>query len=192
MSNTTKIALEASLKKLMLQKPFDKITINDLTKDCGISRMTFYNHFKDIYDLVEWSCEEDGKQALQNNNTYDTWQEGLYQIFQAVLANKPFILNVYRTVSREQIENYLFGLTRDLIENVVEEKSVGREILLEDKLFIAGFYKYSFVGIMLDWIKQGMKEEPQILVEKISLTVRGNIANSVRNFEIARKEHKIE
>ncbi|MBU5473738.1 TetR/AcrR family transcriptional regulator [Roseburia sp. MSJ-14] len=192
MSNTTKIALEASLKKLMLQKPFDKITINDLTKDCGISRMTFYNHFKDIYDLVEWSCEEDGKQALQNNNTYDTWQEGLYQIFQAVLANKPFILNVYRTVSREQIENYLFGLTRDLIENVVEEKSVGREISLEDKLFIAGFYKYSFVGIMLDWIKQGMKEEPQILVEKISLTVRGNIANSVRNFEIARKEHKIE
>ena len=192
MSNTTKIALEASLKKLMLQKPFDKITINDLTKDCGISRMTFYNHFKDIYDLVEWSCEEDGKQALQNNNTYDTWQEGLYQIFQAVLANKPFILNVYRTVSREQIENYLFGLTRDLIENVVEEKSVGREVSLEDKLFIAGFYKYSFVGIMLDWIKQGMKEEPQILVEKISLTVRGNIANSVRNFEIARKEHKIE
>lgn len=192
MSNTTKIALEASLKKLMLQKPFDKITINDLTKDCGISRMTFYNHFKDIYDLVEWSCEEDGKQALQNNNTYDTWQEGLYQIFQAVLANKPFILNVYRTVSREQIENYLFGLTRDLIENVVEEKSVGREISLEDKLFIAGFYKYSFVGIMLDWIKQGMKEEPQILVEKISLTVRGNIANSVRNFEIATKEHKIE
>lgn len=192
MSNTTKIALEASLKKLMLQKPFDKITINDLTKDCGISRMTFYNHFKDIYDLVEWSCEEDGKQALQNNNTYDTWQEGLYQIFQAVLENKPFILNVYRTVSREQIENYLFRLTRDLIENVVEEKSVGREISLEDKLFISGFYKYSFVGIMLDWIKQGMKEEPQILVEKISLTVRGNIANSVQNFEIARKEHKIE
>lgn len=192
MSNTTKIALEASLKKLMLQKPFDKITINDLTKDCGISRMTFYNHFKDIYDLVEWSCEEDGKQALQNNNTYDTWQEGLYQIFQAVLENKPFILNVYRTVSREQIENYLFRLTRDLIENVVEEKSVGREISLEDKLFISGFYKYSFVGIMLDWIKQGMKEKPQILVEKISLTVRGNIANSVQNFEIARKEHKIE
>lgn len=192
MSNTTKIALEASLKKLMLQKPFDKITINDLTKDCGISRMTFYNHFKDIYDLVEWSCEEDGKQALQNNNTYDTWQEGLYQIFQAVLENKPFILNVYRTVSREQIENYLFRLTRDLIENVVEEKSVGREISLEDKLFISGFYKYSFVGIMLDWIKQGMKEEPQILVEKISLTVRGNIANSVQNFEIAKKEHKIE
>ena len=53
MVNQTKQALEASLKHLLLQKPLDKITISDLTKDCGISRMAFYYHFKDIYDLVE-------------------------------------------------------------------------------------------------------------------------------------------
>lgn len=63
MSNTTKQALEASLKKVMLQKPLDKITISDITSDCGISRMAFYYHFKDIYDLVEWSCLEDAKKS---------------------------------------------------------------------------------------------------------------------------------
>ena len=47
MVNQTKQALEASLKHLLLQKPLDKITISDLTKDCGISRMAFYYHFKD-------------------------------------------------------------------------------------------------------------------------------------------------
>ena len=52
MTNATKLALEESLKHLLLKKPLDKITINDLTTDCGISRMTFYYHFKDIYDLV--------------------------------------------------------------------------------------------------------------------------------------------
>ena len=62
MSNTTKQNLEASLKKVMLQKPLDKITISDITLDCGISRMAFYYHFKDIYDLVEWSCLEDEKE----------------------------------------------------------------------------------------------------------------------------------
>ena len=56
MNNITKNALEESLKKFLLQKPLDKITISDLTTDCGISRMAFYYHFKDIYDLVEWSC----------------------------------------------------------------------------------------------------------------------------------------
>ena len=44
----------------------DKITINDLTTDCGISRMAFYYHFKDIYDLVEWVCVEDGKSELKS------------------------------------------------------------------------------------------------------------------------------
>ena len=95
MSQVTKRALETSLKNLLLQKPLDKITINDITADCGINRMTFYYHFKDIYDLVEWSCLEDAEKALNNKKTYDTWEQGLLQIFYAVQENKPFIMNVY-------------------------------------------------------------------------------------------------
>ena len=56
MTNTTKLALEAALKKELLMKSLDKITINVLSEDGGISRMAFYYHFKDIYDLVEWVC----------------------------------------------------------------------------------------------------------------------------------------
>ena len=182
MSNRTKQALEASLKKLLLQKPLDKITIQDLTTDCGISRMAFYYHFKDIYDLTEWVCMEDATRALQGKKTYDSWQEGLAQIFEAVLENKPFIMNVYHSLSREQIENYLFKLTYHLIIGVVEERSEGVDISEEDKEFIADVYKYSFVGIMLDWIKQGMKEDYQEIVEKIGITLKGNIANSIQNF----------
>lgn len=182
MSNRTKYALETSLKKLLLQKPLDKITINDLTSDCGISRMAFYYHFKDIYDLTEWVCVEDAARALQGKKTYDSWQEGLLQIYEAVMENKPFIMNVYHSVSREQIENYLFKLTYDLIMGVVEEKSKGVDISEEEKKFIADVYKYSFVGIMLDWIKQGMKADYQEIVEKLSIMMKGNITNSIHNF----------
>ena len=150
MVNQTKQALEASLKHLLLQKPLDKITISDLTKDCGISRMAFYYHFKDIYDLVEWSCLEDA----------------------------------YRCISREQIENFLFQLTSDLIMGVVkeQEQAVNTTIPDKDKRFIADFYKYSFVGIMLDWIKQGMKEDYEEIARMIAITLHGGIANSIRNF----------
>ena len=57
-SQTTKRALEASLKKLLLQKPLNKITINDITEDCGVNRMTFYYHFKDKMCIRDswWSC----------------------------------------------------------------------------------------------------------------------------------------
>lgn len=182
MSNSTKTDLEIALKKLLLQKPVDKITIRDLTTECGISRMAFYYHFKDIYDLIEWVCEEGGRKALQGKKTYDTWQEGLYQVFEAVLGNKPFILNVYRHLERERIEAYLYKLTYGLLEGVVEEQAKELPIAEEDKRFIAEFYKYSFVGIMLDWIRQGMKTEPEELVEKISITLHGNIKQSVHNF----------
>ena len=183
MPNTTKPALEASLKKLLLHKPIDKITIADLTADCGISRISFYYHFKDIYDLVEWVCVEDGKRALQGKKTYDTWQEGMRQIFEAVMENKPFILNVYRGVGREKVENYLYKLTFDLIAGVVEEKCAGSELAREDKGFIAEFYKFGFVGIMLDWIDRGMKEDYEEIVRRMSITLYGNITNSIANFE---------
>ena len=166
MNNITKNALEESLKKFLLQKPLDKITISDLTTDCGISRMAFYYHFKDIYDLVEWA-----------------WQEGLLQIFEAVLENKPFILNVYRSVSRERVENYLYALTYELIEGVVEEQSENLMVTEEQKKFIANFYKYSFVGVMLDWIKRGMKESPEEMAGLITVTMHGNVGNSLRNME---------
>ena len=182
MSNATKYALEAAFKKLLLKKPLDKITINDLTGECGISRMAFYYHFKDIYDFVEWVCLEDARRAIQGKKTYDTWQEGLLQIFEAVVENKPFIMNVYRTLSREQIESYLFKLTHDLLMGVVEEKSDGINISEEEKAFIADFYKYGFVGIMLDWIKDGMKEDYDDITDKISITLKGNIGNSIHNF----------
>lgn len=182
MSNTTKLALEASLKHLMLLKPLDKITISDLTTDCGISRMAFYYHFKDIYDLVEWSCLEDTRKALRGKKTYDTWQDGLRQIFEAVLSNKPFILNAYHTLSREQIENYLFQLTYDLLRDVVEEQAAGTSLSAQKKEFIANFYKYSFVGIMLDWIKKGMKEDYEEIIRDMILTLHGNIGNSIANF----------
>ena len=182
MANTTKIALEASLKELLRTKPIDRITINDLTEHCGISRMTFYYHFKDIYDLVEWACVEDGKRALQGKKTYDTWLEGIAQIFEAVLENKPFIMNVYHAVAREKVEQYLYKLTYELIVNVVEEKCKGITIADGDKRFIADFYKYSFVGIMLDWIRQGMKDDYTSICNNMCTTIQGNITNSIKNF----------
>ena len=186
-NNSTKLALEASLKNLLLKKPVDKITITDLTNDCGITRMAFYYHFKDIYDLVEWSCYEDASKALHGKKTYETWQEGLMQIFEAVMENKPFIMNVYHALSREQIENYLFRLTRDLIMNVIKECSKGMNITVSEQSFIADFYKYSFVGVMLDWIKKGMKENYHEIVNDICITMSGNIENSLQNFADSKK-----
>ena len=184
MSDITKRALEASLKNLLREKPLEKITINDITEDCGISRMTFYYHFKDIYDLIEWSCDEDAHRLLKGRESYDTWQQGYLRIFQAVRENQTFFLNIYRSLSRELVENYLYKLTHELLMGVVEEKAAGLSVRPEDKAFLANFYKYAFVGLMLDWIRQGMSEDPAKIVERVSLVMHENIPRALTRLAV--------
>lgn len=52
MSQLTKLALENSLKKLLTEKPLNRITISEITNDCGVNRMTFYYHFR-VSESVE-------------------------------------------------------------------------------------------------------------------------------------------
>ncbi len=184
MSQVTKRALEQSLKNLLLKKPLTKITVGDITGDCGINRMTFYYHFKDIYDLVEWSCLEDAKRALEEKKTYDTWQQGFLQIFKAVQENKPFILNVYRCVHREQVEKYLQPLVDQLLLNVINDEAAGITVRDEDKQFIAQVYSYMFIGLMLDWIKDDMHEDPQQIVEKLSKLIKGSVSVALSRFKL--------
>lgn len=184
MSQITKRALEQSLKNLLLQKPLTKITINDIAEDCGINRMTFYYHFKDIYDLVEWSCMEDAKNALNENKTYETWQQGLLQIFEAVKENKPFIMNVYRCVHREQVEKYLEPLVDDLLLGVINEEAVGLTVRDEDKAFIANVYSYVFIGIMIDWINGDMEEDPKAITDRLAKLIKGSVSAALARFAL--------
>ena len=182
MSQTTKRALAQSLKKLLQTKPLSKITISDIAEDCGVSRMTFYYHFADIYDLVEWTCQEDASVALAGNKTYNTWQQGFLNIFNLVLENKTFVLNVYHSISREHLERYLYQLTYELLIGVVEEKAVGLSVSDHDKAFIADFYKYAFVGLMLNWIREGMKEDPKAIIDRLSVLIHGDITRALHKY----------
>ena len=190
MSDITKRALEKSLKNMMLKKPVNKITINDIAEDCGVNRATFYYHFKDIYDLIEWSCEEDSRKAADGNTTYDTWEQGFLNIFHTVEENKPFILNVYRHVSQEQIIQYLYRVVYGLIINVVEECAQGMDVREDDKQFIADFYKYDFVGMMLDWIRQDMKPSPEKMIFRLSSLIEGDIIRMLEKCRIDKPHYK--
>ena len=183
----TKQAIAESLKHLLLKKPITKITINDITEDCHISRMTFYYHFNDIYDLVEWACEEVACAALSDDRTADTWQMGFQSLMEAVRANKPFIINVYRSVDRAQIEHYLLRVTEKLLMSVVEEQSKDLLISDENKRYVANFFKFGFVGIMLEWIHYDMKEEPAKIAAMTGKIIQGDFRQALERLSEGNK-----
>ncbi len=53
-SNQTKRLLAQSLMDLMMTTPLEKISVNDIVDHAGVGRNTFYYHFEDKYDLVNW------------------------------------------------------------------------------------------------------------------------------------------
>lgn len=183
MSQTTERAIAAALKKLLQQKPLNKITISDLANECGINRMTFYYHFKDIYDLIEWMCNERAEKALEGNKGVDSWQQGLKNLLDALLEEKTFVMGVYHSLSREQIETFLFNVVYNLMWKVIEDYSAERSVSMDDRKFLADLFNYGISGIILHWISTGMKQSPESIVEKFENIGKGVLAASITSFE---------
>ena len=81
MSEITKKALAETLKKLLSKNKLNKITIKEITEDCGVNRQTFYYHFKDIYDLLEWIYKNEEIQEIKAKTTYKNSQQGFINKF---------------------------------------------------------------------------------------------------------------
>lgn len=184
MAQTTKRALEASLKKLLLQKPLNKITINDITEGCGVNRMTFYYHFKDIYDLVDWALMEDAAQMLEGHTDFETWSEAFYHMLLEVKENRVLVLNVYRSVSREQVEQYLYKMLDPLLRMFADRWTADITVPEEDKQFVIDFYKYALVGVVLEWVRKDMKTDPAAMTERMNVMLHGDLRRALQRFQV--------
>lgn len=182
MAQTTKKALAASLKKLLTQKTLDNITVKDLVEDCEVQRQTFYYHFQDIYALIEWIYVNEVSKAISDKKTHANWNQGFYQLFQYILENKSFVMNTYRSIKREDLEKYLYEGTYALLFGVVDEQSIGLNVSEADKRFITNFYKYSFAGILLEWVHGGMKEDPAKIISDIDNIICGSLKKALTKF----------
>ena len=180
-NDTTKQPLANALKQLLQKKQITKITINDIAEACGISRMTFYYHFKDIYDLADWTLQEALHTAIADNRTHDNWQQGFLNLLDVLKAHQPLILNVYRAIDREQVERYMRREVEALLLPVVEEQAAGLQISEKGKHMVAIFYTYAFMGIVLEWIQRNMQASPQEVADTTAAMIHSGFRNSLEN-----------
>ena len=86
MASSTKHALADALKQMMEVKPIAKITVKDRVEICNVNRQTFYYHFDDVYDLLEWVFEEDANKVLPQEVVYEHWREDVVSFFKYLHA----------------------------------------------------------------------------------------------------------
>lgn len=67
-SQNTKIMLAETLLSLLEKKPISKITVSEIVGLFDINRKTFYYHFQDVYDLLEWHLDTELQKAMNTLN----------------------------------------------------------------------------------------------------------------------------
>jgi len=175
MTIVIKRVLASTLKEIAEKKSLSKITINDLTQACDVSRQTFYNNFKDIYHLVEWIYLKEVVTPIERGKIYDKWQDALTSIFQYISENHVFVLNTYRSFGKEFLEKVLRQEIELFLSNQVFKKIEVTKEEAKQVEFSYSFYTYALVGVGLDWIEKQMPESVEELVERIERVMLGEI-----------------
>ncbi len=182
MATTTKQQLGAALKKMMETKPIERITIKDITGLCGVNRQTFYYHFDDVYDLLEWVFEEDANRVLPREVVYDHWREDVMVFFEYLYANRAFALNVYNSRSRMYMLRYYRSVLESCVRSFAVIVSKGLPIEREDFDFVVEFYTDGVVGLIIMWLDNGMQLPPTITRERFIHMLDNSVENMLERF----------
>lgn len=169
MSVNTRSALGRALIECLNKKPINKITINDITGACGISRQTFYYYFKDIYDLLEWVFKNELEQTNEKLDDSLSIEEKLTVIFSYARTNRKAFLNVYNPIDRYMLESFIKKTEAALYPSLVE---LVKQSSYEDPSFAAYCCAKAISGVLCDWMNGGLQEEPAVLAKKLTSMLR--------------------
>ena len=184
MRQNAKSAIIDSFKQLLNKKSIDKITVKGICEHCDVNRQTFYNHFTDIMDVFKFIFFEELSIEIAQNRTFETWGGGFLATMNYLKKNSKMILHVYNSSYWPEVNTYITDLSNRLLDDVVEEcvEKMGVKLKDKDQKFIVNFYRHVFNGLMIDWISEGMKEEPEIILKKLLIMITGSIPRSVAAF----------
>lgn len=184
MRQNAKSAIVDSFKQLLNKKSIDKITVKGICEHCDVNRQTFYNHFTDIMDVFKFIFFEELSIEIAQNRTFETWGGGFLATMNYLKKNSKMILHVYNSSYWPEANTYITDLSNRLLDDVVEEcvEKMGVKLKDKDQKFIVNFYRHVFNGLMIDWISEGMKEEPEIILKKLLIMITGSIPRSVAAF----------
>ena len=141
--NRTKLAIVDTFWQLLEEKPYNKITVQDIVDRCHVNRNTFYYHFQDIPFLAEWSVEMWTDEVIKNRGDFESLTHCIVYMAEECTKRKKALLHLYRSSKKEYFLEYLNKMGHHIICSYVENRTGS----------FVRYYKCTFVGIILDWLE---------------------------------------
>ena len=161
------LRLMESFKELVLRMPIEKITIKDITDEAGVIRPTFYNHFQDKYELLEWIIRTEILDPviplMQSGNLKDS----MVQIFRNMQQDKVFYKKVTRLEGQNSCENIAKKFIMEILFSFINEKA-GEKKLARRGLtisLVAEYYAQSMAFVVIQWTKMDMSLTPEQMAD---------------------------
>ena len=155
----TKRAIADSLRALTREKSFDKISVKDISEKCGINRQTFYYHFTDKFDLLEWIYQTDIFDKTMGDIDFENWEIKLCRALDAMKKDSYFYINTINH-TENYIQQYMISQTQSVFQKAIDILDERRMVDSEQRAFIARFFAYGICGMIIEWVSGGMKQEP--------------------------------
>ncbi|MBQ8081284.1 MAG: TetR/AcrR family transcriptional regulator [Clostridia bacterium] len=182
---TTKEVMAGALKAALTHKPLNRIIVNEITCECGISRMTFYYHFTDIYDLARWTCDKEISRLACWPTSSGNWQKDFTALLELFRGHEEIVRNIYRHMDDEMFHRYLQATLYRLLRPLVNELSEGMRISENGRDRVTSFYSYTAIGTVYDWLQHKMSLPPDRVIQEAAVLTKGVVRLSLENMAAA-------
>ena len=157
---TTKELLAESLKELCKIKSADKITIKELTQNCGLTAPTFYNHFRDKYELMAWICNREVEKIISQLGKNFSFEEVVYHWIKILLEDEEFYRNLLKNAVGQNSFRYA---TNDHAINLMRAWLKERHEVSDDVNNCLRFYMRAISETINDWFLSRCEYSPKVL-----------------------------
>lgn len=171
-SNITKNALANAMKTLMNKTPFSKISVGDICEMCQMNRKSFYYHFRDKYDLVNWIYYTEFISAVQSREYENGWGF-LLDICRYFYENRRFYVNALQVRGQDSFRDYFMSILQPIVLTYLKEIVTEEE---EDSRFFAIFFTDAFVASIERWLM----EMPDLTPERFAGLLKASISGVAR------------
>ena len=178
-SQITKKALGDGLKELVRKKGFDKVSVGDITGACGMGRQSFYYHFQDKFELLEWVYYQDAFAPLCEGITLQNWPMKLRAMLDRMYDERKFYVAAIKAQPghfSESLSRSLEALFLQVTERLDEENDVGEE----RRKFGASFYALGCCAVVVRWAQGGMRVAPDTLARDIYCLAKDSERAAIR------------
>ena len=154
--NQTKTVIVTAFWQLLEEKAYNQITVKDIVTRCLINRNTFYYHFHDIPELLEYSFKKDIDHVIRTYSHFGSPIDCVRPFVEHGMKRKKSFLHIYRSVQREIFLRELERLCLYTVTEYVNTVTADLSFQEDDKKLLIRYYKCTLVGAILDWMDHSM------------------------------------